>query len=75
MIPGILSGEVLQWYNYLSDCRILFIHIFITTKTSEELINTNNTKGQETTNFSPEVYVLAGMLVPVVSTNTWWFGG
>ena len=25
--------------------------------------------------FSPEVHVLAGMLVPVVSTNTWWFGG
>ena len=29
-----------------------------------------NTKGQETTNFSPEVHVLAGTLVPVVSTNT-----
>jgi hypothetical protein len=25
--------------------------------------------------FSPEVHVLAGTLVPVVSTNTWWFGG
>ena len=25
--------------------------------------------------FSPEVHVLAGMLVLVVSTNTWWFGG
>jgi hypothetical protein len=22
-----------------------------------------------------EVHVLTGMLVPVVSTNTWWFGG
>ena len=34
-----------------------------------------NTKGHETTNFSPEVHVLAGTLVPVVSTNTLWFGG
>ena len=34
-----------------------------------------NTKGQETTNFSTEVHELAGTLVPVVSTNTWWFGG
>jgi hypothetical protein len=34
-----------------------------------------NTKGQEITNFSPEVHVLGGSLVPVVSTNTWWFGG
>jgi hypothetical protein len=25
--------------------------------------------------FSPEVPVLAGTLVPIVSTNTWWFGG
>jgi hypothetical protein len=24
--------------------------------------------------FSPEVHVLIGTLVPVVSTNTWWFG-
>jgi hypothetical protein len=30
---------------------------------------------QETNDFSPEVHVLAGTLVPVVSTNTWWFGG
>ena len=34
-----------------------------------------NTKGQETTNFSPEVHVLAGRLVLVMSTNTWWFSG
>jgi hypothetical protein len=34
-----------------------------------------NIKGQETTNFSFEVHVLASTLVPVVSTNTWWFGG
>jgi hypothetical protein len=26
-------------------------------------------------NFSPEIHVFAGTLVPVVSTNTWWFGG
>ena len=25
--------------------------------------------------FSLEVHVLAGTLVPVVSTNTWWFSG
>jgi hypothetical protein len=25
--------------------------------------------------FSPEIHVLAGTPVPVVSTNTWWFGG
>jgi hypothetical protein len=30
---------------------------------------------QETQDFSPKVHVLAGTLVPVVSTNTWWFGG
>ena len=29
-----------------------------------------NIKGQEATNFSPEVHVLAGTLVLVVSTNT-----
>ena len=38
-------------------------------------VHLENTKGQETTNFSPKVHVLAGTLVPVVSTNTWWFGG
>jgi hypothetical protein len=27
-----------------------------------------NTKGQETTNFSPDVLILAGTLVPIVST-------
>jgi hypothetical protein len=30
---------------------------------------------QETQDFSPEVHMLAGMLVSVVLTNTWWFGG
>jgi hypothetical protein len=30
---------------------------------------------RETPRFSPEVYVLAGTLVPDVSTNTTWFGG
>jgi hypothetical protein len=30
---------------------------------------------QETHDFSPEVHVLTGALVPVVSTNTWWFDG
>jgi hypothetical protein len=34
-----------------------------------------NIKWQETTNFSLELHMLAGTLVPVVSTNTWWFGG
>jgi hypothetical protein len=28
----------------------------------------------ETHDFYPEVYVLADTLVPIVSTNTWWFG-
>jgi len=26
-------------------------------------------------NFSPEVHMLVGTLVPIVSTNTWWFSG
>jgi hypothetical protein len=26
-------------------------------------------------NFSPDVHVLAGTLVPIVLTNTWWFSG
>jgi hypothetical protein len=30
---------------------------------------------QETINFSSDVHMLAGTLVSVVSTNTWWFGG
>jgi hypothetical protein len=30
---------------------------------------------QETHDFSLEVHVLADTLVPIVSTNTWWFGG
>jgi hypothetical protein len=29
----------------------------------------------ETHNFSPDVHVLAGTVVPVVSINTWWFDG
>jgi hypothetical protein len=29
-----------------------------------------NTKGQETNNFPPEVHVLAGTLVPIMSINT-----
>jgi hypothetical protein len=33
------------------------------------------TISRETPRFSPEVHVLAGTLVPVVSTNTTWFGG
>jgi hypothetical protein len=28
---------------------------------------------QETQEFSPKVHVLVGTLVPIVSTNTWWF--
>jgi hypothetical protein len=35
----------------------------------------NETITMETQKFSPEVHVLADTLVPVVSTNTWWFGG
>jgi hypothetical protein len=30
---------------------------------------------RKTHDFSPKVYVLAGTLVPIVSINTWWFGG
>jgi hypothetical protein len=30
---------------------------------------------QEINDFSPKVHVLVGTLVPVVSTNTWWFDG
>jgi hypothetical protein len=33
------------------------------------------TISRETPRFSPEVHVLSGTLVPVVSTNTTWFGG
>jgi len=29
----------------------------------------------ETYDFSPEVHVFAGMLVPIMSTNTLWFSG
>ena len=49
---------------------------------SAQSINMNTKELQENTNadnethdFSPEVHVLAGMLVPIVSTNTWWLGG
>jgi hypothetical protein len=28
-----------------------------------------------THDFSPDVHMLADMLVPVVLTNTWWFDG
>jgi hypothetical protein len=40
-----------------------------------EFNHRENTKGQETTDFSSEVHVLTGTLIPVVSTNTWWFSG
>jgi hypothetical protein len=30
---------------------------------------------QETQDFSFEIHVLAGTLVPIVSTNAWWFNG
>jgi hypothetical protein len=33
------------------------------------------TISRETPRFSPKIHVLAGTLVPVVSTNTMWFGG
>jgi len=35
----------------------------------------NETNIMETQDFSLEVHVLAGMVVSVVSTNTWWFRG
>ena len=38
-------------------------------------ITERNPITQETHEFSPEVHMLAGTLVPVVSTNTWWFDG
>ena len=38
-------------------------------------ITRRNLITQETQDFSPEVHMLAGTLVPVVSTNTWWFNG
>jgi hypothetical protein len=38
-------------------------------------ITERNPITQETQYFSPKVHVLAGTLVPVVSTNTWWFSG
>jgi hypothetical protein len=33
------------------------------------------TISRETPRFSPEIHVLAGTIVPVVSTNTTWFNG
>jgi hypothetical protein len=53
-------------------------------ETSEPMKNTNVkpiigrqsiTISRETPRFSPEVHVLAGTLVPIMSTNTTWFGG
>jgi hypothetical protein len=51
---------------------------------ASEPINNTNVKpitgrqsitiSRETPRFSPKVHVLAGTLVPVVSTNTTWFG-
>jgi hypothetical protein len=39
----------------------------------DNLIIGRNQITQETHDFSPKVHVLAGVLVPVVLTNTWWF--
>ena len=56
--------------------------VIIPSEASTQSINMNTKELQENTNgdnkthdFSPEVHVFAGTLVPVVSTNTWWFGG
>jgi hypothetical protein len=44
-------------------------------------MNTNHRKKSnesitmETNDFSPEVHVLAGTLIPIVLTDTWWFSG
>ena len=38
-------------------------------------ITGRNPIAQGTHDFSPEVHVLTGTLVLVVSTNTWWFDG
>ena len=38
-------------------------------------ITERNPITKETQDFSPEAHVLAGTLVPIMSTNTWWFGG
>jgi hypothetical protein len=35
----------------------------------------NESITKETHDFSPEIHVLVGTLVPIVLTNTWWFGG
>jgi hypothetical protein len=39
------------------------------------LITEINLITQETQDFSSDIHVLADTLVPVVLTNTWWFGG
>jgi hypothetical protein len=38
-------------------------------------ITGRNTITQEIHDFSSEVHMLAGTLVPIVSTNIWWFDG
>jgi hypothetical protein len=42
---------------------------------SQDMKTNHWEKSNRTQDFSPEVHVLAGMLVPIVSTNTWWFNG
>ena len=41
----------------------------------EDQTNHRENANDKRTDFSPEVHVLANTLIPVVSTNTWWFGG
>jgi hypothetical protein len=42
---------------------------------SQYMMTNHWEKSNHTQDFSPVVHVLAGTLVPVVSTNAWWFGG
>jgi hypothetical protein len=42
---------------------------------SQYMMTNHREKSNHAQDFSPEVYVFAGTLIPVVSTNTWWFGG
>jgi hypothetical protein len=42
---------------------------------SQDMKTNHQEKSNHTQDFSPKVHVLTGMLVSVVSTNTWWFGG